>query len=59
MQSGLNGDRWIGKQVLHPEYGRGRIVASEGSGMDQKVMIQFSDSEKRKFLFRFIASYLL
>jgi len=51
-----NGD-WVGKQMQHPEYGPGRVVASEGSGNDQKVTIQFLDRQQRKFLLRYIASY--
>lgn len=54
--AGLSGD-WIGRQMLHPEYGRGTVVASEGSGSDQKVVIQFKGIPQKKFLLRYVASY--
>lgn len=58
VQSVVREDRWVGKQLLHPDYGRGTIVESEGLGLDQKVVIQFSDRQKRKFLFRYVANYI-
>jgi DNA helicase-2/ATP-dependent DNA helicase PcrA len=48
---------WVGKQMLHPEYGKGTVVSSEGSGNDQKVTIQFMKNGQRKFLLRYVASY--
>lgn len=48
---------WIGRQMLHPEYGRGTVVASEGSGTDQKVVIQFVGQQKRKFVLRYVVSF--
>jgi DNA helicase-2/ATP-dependent DNA helicase PcrA len=50
-------DEWIGRQLLHPEYGQGKVVASEGSGSDQKVTIQFTGKQQRKFLLRYVAGY--
>jgi DNA helicase-2/ATP-dependent DNA helicase PcrA len=50
-------DEWIGKQMIHPEYGKGTVVASEGSGTDQKITIQFLGQSQRKFLLRYVASY--
>ncbi|MFN7685788.1 MAG: ATP-dependent helicase [Oligoflexia bacterium] len=53
--SGVEG-RWL----EHPEYGRGKIVASEGSGMEARVTIDFSGGGgRRKFLWRYVAAYLL
>ncbi|MBI2712236.1 MAG: ATP-binding domain-containing protein, partial [Bdellovibrio sp.] len=51
------GDSCIGRQILHPEYGPGVVVSSEGAGADQKVMIRFSGRDERKFLLRYVASY--
>jgi hypothetical protein len=50
-------DDWIGKQMIHPEYGKGTVVASEGAGQDQKVTIQFKGQGQRKFLLRYVASF--
>jgi DNA helicase II / ATP-dependent DNA helicase PcrA len=49
-------DLWIGRQMLHPEYGRGTVVGCEGSGMEQKLTIRFLDRQQRKFLLRYIAN---
>jgi DNA helicase-2/ATP-dependent DNA helicase PcrA len=51
------GGEWIGRQMIHPEYGRGTVVASEGSGSDQKVTIQFKEKSERKFLLRYVSSF--
>ncbi len=48
---------WVGRQMVHPEYGRGTVVGSEGSGTDQKVTIHFTRGSERKFLLRYVASY--
>ncbi len=50
-------DDWIGRQMLHPEYGRGTVIANEGSGTDQKVTIQFGAQSQRKFLLRYVVSF--
>ena len=55
--SGQIRDEWIGKLMSHPEYGKGTVVASEGSGQDQKVTIQFLSRQQKKFLLRYVASY--
>ncbi len=47
-----------GRWLEHPEYGRGKIVTSEGSGTDAKVTVDFSAGGKRKFLWRYVSSYL-
>lgn len=44
----------IGKSVDHPDYGTGRIIDSEGSGDSQKVMVEFRDRSRRKFLYRYV-----
>jgi len=48
---------WVGRQMSHPEYGKGTVVASEGVGPDQKVTIQFLSRQQKKFLLRYVASY--
>ncbi len=48
---------WIGRQMDHPEYGSGTVVASEGSGSEQKLTIRFLDRQQRKFVLRYVASY--
>jgi DNA helicase-2/ATP-dependent DNA helicase PcrA len=49
---------WVGKGLDHPEYGRGKVVASEGSGNDQKVTIEFvRDHSRRKFFLRYVAPF--
>ncbi|MCM0607104.1 MAG: UvrD-helicase domain-containing protein [Xanthomonadaceae bacterium] len=50
--------KFIGKRFDHPDYGYGKIVSSEGSGDTQKVMVEFKDQSKRKFLFRYVKSFL-
>ena len=47
-----------GARVEHPDYGRGKIVASEGSGQDIKVVIEFAGGSRRKFLYRFIRQFV-
>jgi DNA helicase-2/ATP-dependent DNA helicase PcrA len=47
-----------GKGVDHPSYGRGRIVEVEGSGEDTKVVIEFANRDRRKFLARFITEMI-
>ena len=47
----------VGKQMVHPQYGCGTVVASEGAGVDQKVTIRFSGQTERKFLFRYVSGY--
>jgi DNA helicase-2/ATP-dependent DNA helicase PcrA len=49
---------WVGKGLDHPEYGRGKVVASEGSGNDQKVTVEFTrDHSRRKFFLRYVAPF--
>ncbi|MGZ3708087.1 MAG: ATP-dependent helicase, partial [Bdellovibrionota bacterium] len=55
--SGVKNDV-VGRRMTHPEYGPGTVIASEGSGEDQKVTIEFKGRSQRKFLFRYVASYL-
>lgn len=56
-KNSVQGDGWIGREMTHPEYGRGRVVESEGSGVDQKVTIAFTRGPQKKFLLRYVASY--
>jgi hypothetical protein len=48
----------IGRHINHADYGRGTIIAVDGSGTDQKVTIEFANRQQRKFLYRYVASYL-
>jgi DNA helicase-2/ATP-dependent DNA helicase PcrA len=48
----------IGQKIEHPEYGMGTIISSEGSGHDQKVLIEFKNRQQRKFLLRYVATFI-
>lgn len=48
----------VGRRINHADYGRGTIIAVDGSGTDQKVTIEFANRQQKKFLFRYVASYL-
>jgi DNA helicase-2/ATP-dependent DNA helicase PcrA len=42
-----------GSNVLHSLYGKGTVIESEGSGAEEKVMIKFSDGNRKKFMVKF------
>ena len=42
-----------GSKVVHSLYGAGSVEESEGSGADEKVLIKFSDGNKKKFMVKF------
>ena len=48
----------VGQKIDHPEYGMGKIISAEGSGDDQKVMVEFAGRDRRKFLVRYLKTYL-
>ncbi len=48
-----SGGALAGKAVKHPNYGPGVIKASEGSGMDVKVTVDFKHVGVKKFILRF------
>lgn len=48
----------INKKIQHPEYGLGTILAAEGSGEGQKVVVEFSGKQQKKFLFKYVAGYV-
>lgn len=50
-------DEIIGRRVDHPEYGSGTVIASEGNGGERKVTIEFRGRDRRKFLYRYVASF--
>lgn len=50
--------QFIGKRFDHPDYGYGKVVSSEGSGDTQKVLVEFKDRTKRKFLYRYVKPFL-
>jgi DNA helicase-2/ATP-dependent DNA helicase PcrA len=56
-QQSAKANPFVGRQVRHPEYGDGKVLALEGSGADQKVVIEFKGHQQRKFLLRYVASY--
>lgn len=47
-----------GQRLDHPEYGFGVVVDSEGSGRDEKISVKFQTGEIRRFLVRFVESFL-
>ncbi|MEK6706968.1 MAG: UvrD-helicase domain-containing protein [Bdellovibrionota bacterium] len=46
------------KRINHPEYGQGRVISVEGSGADEKIVVEFSGSNRRKFLLRYVAPFI-
>jgi DNA helicase-2/ATP-dependent DNA helicase PcrA len=42
-----------GSKVQHSLYGKGVVVETEGSGSEEKVMIKFSDGNRKKFMVKF------
>ncbi|HOM57353.1 MAG TPA: 3'-5' exonuclease, partial [Candidatus Latescibacteria bacterium] len=42
----------IGHHVMHPMFGRGRITAREGLGLDTKLTIHFDSGQTKKILVR-------
>lgn len=42
-----------GSKVIHSLYGAGKVLESEGSGPDEKVMICFADGIRKKFMVKF------
>ncbi len=52
------GDAKVGQAIAHPDYGAGKVVSSEGTGEEQKVVIDFGGRDRRKFLVRYIRQYL-
>jgi DNA helicase-2/ATP-dependent DNA helicase PcrA len=48
----------VGRRLNHADYGPGTIIGVDGSGDDQKVTVEFRGRQQRKFLLRYVASYL-
>ncbi len=48
----------VGLRMNHPEYGPGTIIACEGSADDRRVTVEFQGRVQRKFLYRYVASYI-
>jgi DNA helicase-2/ATP-dependent DNA helicase PcrA len=42
-----------GSKVVHSLYGTGKVEDSEGSGPEEKVLIKFTDGNKKKFMVKF------
>ncbi|NDD91926.1 hypothetical protein EBZ37_07565 [bacterium] len=57
-QSAPAGDDLVGARLEHPDYGPGRVLSVEGVGDDRKVMVEFKGRDRRKFLFRYVASFI-
>jgi DNA helicase-2/ATP-dependent DNA helicase PcrA len=49
----------IGLGVNHPDFGMGRIVLSEGSAPDLKIIAEFRGGDRRKFLYKFIERFVV
>jgi DNA helicase-2/ATP-dependent DNA helicase PcrA len=56
--SGATVSGLVGKAFNHPEYGSGRVLASEGMGEDQKVTVEFPGKKQRKFLMRYVSEFI-
>lgn len=50
-------NEWVGRTFNHPEYGSGTVLFAEGSGTDQKVTVQFSDRQQKKFVLRYLKQF--
>ncbi len=48
----------VGKSIVIPKYGKGRIVASEGLGAKKKITIEFAQKIRRKFIYSWVSQYL-
>ncbi len=53
-----DGDDLVGRKIQHPSYGLGTILAVEGSGMEQKVNVEFAGRDRRKFVLRYVKDYV-
>ena len=42
-----------GSKIAHSLYGEGKVLESDGSGPDEKVVIKFKDGSKKKFMVKF------
>jgi len=42
-----------GSHVQHTLYGKGTVIESEGNGADEKVLIKFTDGNRKKFMVKF------
>ena len=49
----LSGEYVIGEQVEHKLFGRGKILAVEGSGETAKLTIQFSSNVRKKLITKY------
>ena len=56
--SGDDSDDLVGRILEHPEYGEGTVLLSEGTGDERKITVEFAGRQKRKFLYRYVATYL-
>ncbi|MFP5458996.1 MAG: ATP-dependent helicase [Bacteriovoracia bacterium] len=42
-----------GVSVMHALYGEGKVVESEGTGSDEKILIMFKDGVRKRFMVKF------
>jgi DNA helicase-2/ATP-dependent DNA helicase PcrA len=49
----------IGRKIQHPEYGLGTVLSVEGQADLAKVQVEFRGRDRRKFLWRFVQSFLI
>jgi len=43
----------MGEKVVHSLYGEGKVLKSEGFGVDEKVVVKFTDGAQKKFMVKF------
>jgi len=43
----------VGVTIIHPEFGKGKIIKAEGFGKDRKVEVVFSGGEKKKIAVKY------
>lgn len=48
----------VGRSILHPDYGEGRIISSDGTGENARVTIEFRNRQQKKFIYRFVQSFV-
>jgi hypothetical protein len=49
-----DGGRLVGREVLHQEFGYGRVLEQEGSGQRAKLTVQFPGHVVRKIVARYV-----
>ncbi|HVP38066.1 MAG TPA: UvrD-helicase domain-containing protein [Candidatus Saccharimonadales bacterium] len=47
------GGWWVGRELLHAQFGAGRVVEQEGQGSSAKLTVEFAGGVRRKILARY------